>query len=320
MKVLFVGGIYHVEFSLFHEARNNPDLTVKFCTFGYSFEEYASVVNPTTVSNRGQIDAIKANYLPDLTIFRNWNASSDSINDTEVLWQQEIFATLDDNTRPKDIPTCRLVAHQSKVYAEQHGLLWLPYCASEYWGVDNPTGVRDIAVAMATNLPPDETGGLIKRRSMDILIKPIIEWNPGIVNVYAGLYGGFERVPYLAPCIKPSYRLLDVTKTLSRVQIYLSPTTIWYDEGCVSQKTYEAMACGCLVMTNRYVGIEAVLGKDGENLIYANTPEESLEKVKYYLEHSKEREEIAERGRRFITTEYSWMKHLTRLAQDVAQR
>ena len=318
MKILYLGGLFPAEFSLVKEAQNNPNLELLFVDCQGSFQEYIPVAKPIYVANRTDVDKIKKDFQPDITIFRNWTPPENLIQSGEVLWHQEIYVTLDDGTRPYSYtpPKQAIVAYQSRPMSVVNKQHWLPYCASAHWGLI-PNIVRTIPVMVATNLTDSSTGGSIKRRSMDILVKPIVEFDFNLVYAYNGIYGGLQNVSYLAPCIKPSYKLLDMPSTLSRVKIYISPTSIWYDEGCVSYKIYEAMACGCLVLTNNYIGMEAVFGKDGENLIYSNTPEDSLDKVRYYLDHEKEREEIAERGRQFITSEYSWEKHITRLAQEI---
>jgi hypothetical protein len=246
------------------------------------------------------------------------------VDSGEVFWHKEIFVTIDNGTRLKEniFPTKQgvIIANKSKIEAQVRGHRWFPYCVSKHWGKIEPNPERDIPILMATNIPNSRDaffGPNMKTRSIDILLKPLIEWRPDLVNVCAGFHGNLEVVPYLIPCIKPSYKFLDTPKTLSRVKIYISPTAIWYDAGHASYKFYEAFSSGCLIITNKYVGIEDVFGKDGENLLYANTPEESLEKVRYYLDHDKEREEIAERGRQFVFDNYGWEQHLTRLLSEI---
>jgi len=275
------------------------------------------IVKPNIVSNRADIDRIKSEFNPDITLFRGWVTTENLINDSEVYWNQEIHPTDHKGNKSNNNPVpnaARIIAYQSKPMAKNKGGYWMPYCVSKYWGISSNVK-RDIPVMVAMSIPGEGTG--MKIEACDSLVKPIIEWDSKLVHVFSGIGGGLGRVSYLKPCLKPSFPAIDAIHTISKAQIYLSPSTIWHDEGCISHKTIEAMGCGCLVITNKYIGMEDMFGADGENLLYSNSPEETLDKVKYYLKHDKEREEIAERGYKFIHSEYNWEKHLTRLSKEL---
>lgn len=322
LKVIFVGGIYPVEFSLYKESIGNPDLDVLFVAgCGEAMPGAIEIVKPTMISSAKLLDNIKADFKPDITLFRSWcpEAKWRSINPENILWAQEIYPTRIDETKSTagstGVNECN-IAYQNKLYATNNQY-WLPYCVSKYWEKPDTKNIRDIPVMLATSLPSDSSAIQNKRRSLDILAKPIAENLQESLYVYNGYYGRLESMPYLVPCIKPSFPCPDMTSFISRAKIYLSPTSIWYDTGSISHKTVQAMACGCLVFTNKYPGIEEIVGKDKEHLIYCNTAEETLDMVKYYLTHDKERLEIAQRGMEFIHTKYNWVTNLRRLSLEI---
>ena len=325
MKILYVGGVYATEYSLYRECQANPNFELVIaCGSSYSLVSREATPGVRNITSRSDIDRIKSEFNPDLVLFRGWCPEAGMIQKSEVLWSQEIMATRDDGIRcsgggissiyPNAKANGTIVAYNIKNFAEETEQHWLPRCVSKHWAHKSET--KDIPFMVATNLPPVKAGGDMKKRSLDILIKPIVEWDASIVHAFSPPYGSFT---YFKKCLKPTFPYHTMTDVMSRVKIYASPTTIWNDSGCISHKTVHAMACGSLTITNRYADIEEILGADGENLIYSNSPEETLEKVKYYLEHEAEREAIAERGYHFIHNLYNWEKHLTRLYSEVTQ-
>jgi hypothetical protein len=311
MKVLFVGGIYPVEFSLFRESQNNPNLTVKFCCDGVSMPDVLPVVNPQIISSKHDIDKIKEQFKPDLTIFRTWCSTEAFASVGDIVWHQEIFPKTDDGIPTGENKVSPWVnAFQSKPRAEKLGGKWLPYCVTNH----KVEVEKDIPVMVATSFPGPPVFAM-KKKSMDILVKPIIEYDPKLVHFFSGYYGG--TLGYLKDVTRPSFSPVDAIKNICRAKIYISPTSIWNDEGCVSYKTVEAMSCGVCTITNDYIGMEDVFGKDGDTIVYANSPQEVLEKTLYYLNHDVEREKLAKRGQDFVCEQYSWEKHLTRLFSKV---
>lgn len=320
MKILYVGGVWPVELSLFKESHSNPNISVKFCNDGGALPGAFDSCGCTRVLDRPGIEQLKAEYAPDLTIFRTWNVTEILANKGDVLWAQEISASESLEQAQKDegvfSPHGCSIAYQSTARAQRFGGYWLPYCVSRYWGKQNAT--KTIPVMVATSLPPSGTD--LKKKSLDILVRPLVDKMPSELWAFNGYHRGLESLDYLKPCLKASFNPMDAVHHISRAKIYISPSTIWFDEGCISYKTVEAMACGVLTVTNNYIGMEDVFGKDGENLIYANTPEETVEKVQYYLSHDKEREEIAERGYEFVHENYGWERNLIRLKEEIDEQ
>lgn len=316
MKVLYIGGVYYLEYSLYRESLVNPNIEVRFLTDGFDLGD-GKTRNATSLRDGDHLESVRREFQPDLTIVRCWCSTSKYVAASDLFWEQEIGVTTETGEKKFVIEmpnTAKIIACCSEADSRRKGWLWLPYCVSRNWSrVDVP---KDISVLVATNIPD---GGVahMKMRSMDILVKPLVEYDSFLVYACNGTHGGLQNIPYLRGRLKPSFPPLEAPKYISRAKIYVSPTTLWYDEGYVSYKTVEAMGCGTLVLTNNYVGMTDMFGPDGENLIYANTPEESLEKVRYYLSHDKEREEIARRGCEFIHRTRAWEPHLQRVFNEM---
>ena len=70
----------------------------------------------------------------------------------------------------------------------------------------------------------------------------------------------------------------------------------WYKNGC-SEKNFDSMLNGCLVVTDRS-GYLTENYRDGDNIIYfdLNNPEQMAADVKWLLDNIPQAEAIAERG------------------------
>lgn len=310
---MYVGGMFPCELSMYAELTNNPNFTALFCGDGSATPDALSKINYKTVGTKAELKSLQESFKPDLTLYRTWSGTENFVGEDDVLWVQEIYPSGSVEEAVNNdcgVKWHKKTAYQSKPRAERFGQYWLPYCVSRHW--EKRSQVKDIPVLVATCLPPDASR-ILKTKSFDILVKPILDYDPNIIHIYTGFYGGLEQIPYVAPHLKKSFHPLEVNKYIARAQIWISPTSIWYNEGCISQKTLVGLACGTLTITNNYIGMEDVFGKDGENIVYANSPEETLDKVKYYLVHQSERERIAHQGYEFVHNEYNWEKHLFRL-------
>lgn len=317
LKVLYIGGIFATEYGLYREAENNPEIDLICACECANHMGSLGNVKLHRIGNRNDIDALKASFKPDLVLYRGWCSEARFRQEGEILWSQEIMATNSNGKRFEGFAStydAKDIAYNIKDLATQNGQFWLPRCITKYWS--KVPCQKDIPFMVATNMPSDGIGGKLKRKSLDILVKPIVEWDKNLIYAFEGAAGGLGFVDYMNGTVKPSFLYIDMHKWMSRAKIYASPTTIWYDKGCISQKTIHAMACGALTLTNRYMDIEDILGKDGENLIYSNSPEETLDKVKYYLVHESEREALAARGYDYIHKVYNWPAHLTRLHKE----
>lgn len=80
-------------------------------------------------------------------------------------------------------------------------------------------------------------------------------------------------------------------------------------EGYTSNRLYNILSVGGFCLTLYYPGIEEQFER-GVHLDWFETPEEANEKIKYYLEHPKERKRIAKAGQEIYNKEHTGQKRL----------
>ena len=95
----------------------------------------------------------------------------------------------------------------------------------------------------------------------------------------------------------------------SKINLNLSLKGI---EGGTPQRVMDVMGAGGFVMTN-YCEETAELFEENKEIVMFKTPEELLEKVEYYLQHDKEREQIARAGHDKVLDCYTYEKKLEKL-------
>lgn len=78
----------------------------------------------------------------------------------------------------------------------------------------------------------------------------------------------------------------------------------------VPLRVLDIMAAGGFVITDYHKEITEYF-EDGKDLVIAYTPEDMIEKTAYYLEHDKERMDIAQKGREKVYEKFSYMKLLS---------
>lgn len=69
----------------------------------------------------------------------------------------------------------------------------------------------------------------------------------------------------------------------------------------VNMRNFEVCGTGSLLLTNWLPTIEELGFKDGENCVLYRTPDEMIEKAKFYIEHDEEREKIARAGYELVS-------------------
>jgi len=320
MKILYIGGVYHVEFSLWNEQKHNTRIKTAFYNARYKIRgdtiisamtEYNNLIRAGCVCTRDDIDVVIAGEKPDLTIFRNFVPTEYFAKNNEIIWYQEY--------NPKSIDGFQLsreenknvknIATQNKIEAKEKNQYWMPYCVSKHW--ERQSYVKDIPVLVATALPPLNIVGGNKVKSLDILVSPLCRWKPELLHIHLIDYSDGKYPDIIKPLVKPVFPLLTAVDKVSRSKIYISPTSMWFDRGWTSHKLVQAMACGTLVLTNNFPGMEETFGKDGEYLIYSSSQEETLDKVRYYLDNDEARAAISQRAYDYAHTEFNWESRLT---------
>jgi len=309
LKVLYVGGLYQAEMSLYWELMDNPQFEGCFCTHPKEPGFYGNVHK---VTSRQQIDQIKNNFKPDLTIFRSWNTTTSWAQGKEIVWAYEKRVKLPNGGQTAGPRRYRdsgnsLNAYQDLDSVKAHKALWLPYCVSKYF--EKKSQEKKYKALCISRIPTAASGGAAKKLSTDILLKPLLEHD--LVILYGRDYYGISYLKFKG-ILSPH----NIAQEVASAKIFVSPTTIWLDPYALSHKTVSSMGCGTLTMTNKYGAIEEILGKHKETILYANEPEETLELVQYYLDHDTEREELATAGYDFVHKKYNWADHLIRLYDE----
>ncbi len=85
-----------------------------------------------------------------------------------------------------------------------------------------------------------------------------------------------------------------------------------------SPRIFEAMACGAFAISD-YQKDVFDLFNDGEHLVGFNNANELIEKIKYFIHHSDEREKIASRGRREVLKYHRYDNRIEELLSIVRQ-
>ncbi len=183
------------------------------------------------------------------------------------------------------------LAQQShvKLFKEQgiRHVFWLPLaCCPELY----PTEAlpRDIDVSYVGSLSPDEGD---KRRQ---LLMKVAEIFP---NNYIG-----KKWP------------LEMGEVYSRSKIVVN-SAINYD---LNMRVFEGMAGGALLITDPADSINELFEEERDFVIYKNE-EELIEKMKYYLEHEEEREEIAKRGQQKVLQNHTYYHRCDKIVRTVEE-
>ena len=86
----------------------------------------------------------------------------------------------------------------------------------------------------------------------------------------------------------------------------------------VNMRVFEGVCSGSLLVTDDLAdnGLEELF-RSGEHLITYRTPEEAVEKIRYYLDHPEERERIAAQGRKHLLSRHTYRHRMAALLQKV---
>lgn len=94
----------------------------------------------------------------------------------------------------------------------------------------------------------------------------------------------------------------EYIKKINESKIFVTENGI---HNCLNMKFTEILSCGSLLLANKPEDLDDVGLKNGEHLIIYNGWKDLKNKIKYYLSHDKEREEIARNGMNFVRENHS---------------
>lgn len=87
----------------------------------------------------------------------------------------------------------------------------------------------------------------------------------------------------------------------------------------LNMRTFEAMATGSMLLTNWIPTIEEHF-EDGKHLVLYRTPEEMVEKARYYIEHDEEREKIAAAGYEEVMAKHTFKHRLDTMLEALKSK
>ena len=93
------------------------------------------------------------------------------------------------------------------------------------------------------------------------------------------------------------------------------------NNGEITRRIFEGAACGAMIITSRIdaaTGIYDVFQEDVD-MIYYNSHEECLEKIKYYLDNDDERRKIAYSGQKKVMEKHTIKSRMDELMDKVEE-
>jgi spore maturation protein CgeB len=136
------------------------------------------------------------------------------------------------------------------------------------------------------------------------IIPPTIDPESPLGRSYRGPAWGVEMFQYLR----------DSRTTLN------AHVSEWAENYANNMRMYEATGVGTLLVTDWKPNLHEMFSPDSEVVTY-KSPEECAEKVRYYLEHEREREAIAAAGQRRTLRDHTYfhrMQELEQIAKSLA--
>ena len=128
---------------------------------------------------------------------------------------------------------------------------------------------------------------------------------------------GVETLPNDSP-LKVSYQGtvwgLEMYQLLSRSKITLNRHTKAAENFANNMRLYEATGVGTLLLTDYKDNLSDLFELEKEVITY-RSPEEAIEKIKYYLEHEDERVKIAKAGQERTLHEHTYAHRMKELAE-----
>ena len=156
-------------------------------------------------------------------------------------------------------------------------------------------------IAVVANAYPDvlrKYPKLYRRQSLNILVRPLLKQGYQI-----DFYGRnwLRMKPFLGRTIPKSsirgyipYKKANEVFSSAKIVLGLQNYT-----DMLTQRTFETLGSEGFFLTSDTPAVRALL-KPGRDVVVSSSPAQTLEKVRYYLKHEKERERIRRNGRSAI--------------------
>jgi len=105
---------------------------------------------------------------------------------------------------------------------------------------------------------------------------------------------------------------LDMYRVLAGSRVTINVHIDMAGDAAVNMRMYEATGAGTLLVTDGGKNLAEVF-EPGKEVVTYKTPEEAVEKVRFYLSHEKERAEIAAAGQQRTLKNYTYDHVITRM-------
>lgn len=126
-----------------------------------------------------------------------------------------------------------------------------------------------------------------------------------LANVKTGLYGHWPE--WLNPNGENVYNFQAGANIYRSSKLAISDSQWPMATGFVSNRLFQAMDAGVLLLQQEFDGLTELLGlKDGEHLVTWSTMDDLQDKIRYWLEHDDERVEVMRRGQQYVRTNHSF--------------
>ncbi len=113
------------------------------------------------------------------------------------------------------------------------------------------------------------------------------------------------------------YLPAEMSQVYGRSKLVVNFTTPWQD---LNMRTFEAMACGAMLLTPQEVDGQADVFRSGEHLVTCATDEDLRQKIEHYLRHEEERARIAAAGQQLVTASHTYDRRVERILQAVFEQ
>lgn len=104
----------------------------------------------------------------------------------------------------------------------------------------------------------------------------------------------------------------ETAKIYSAAQIGLNIHSVQTHQAGLNTRAFELLAAGAFQMMDAVPGMEELL-EPGKEVVVYRSPEEAAERARYYLNHPREREPIARRGRERALREHTYLHRMKTL-------
>ncbi|MDA8235170.1 MAG: glycosyltransferase [Clostridia bacterium] len=154
--------------------------------------------------------------------------------------------------------------------------------------------------------------------SMNMLLRPLLNKGYDLAVWGKGWRQVPEEVDFRVPekFLRGSMAWEETAKVFSSAKIVLAPQNEYRFTTQVAMRTFEIMGSQGFMISPRTTALEKMF-TNGKHLMLVDTPEQTLEVVKYYLKHPEEREAIAKEGQAEVYRNHTYIHRAKQVVEVV---